>query len=363
VSDVAHGDASARGATSPVSVIYTFGEFELDPVSYSIRSRDRRVEVEPKIVEFVAYLIRERSRVVRKQELREALWPGIAVSESSLSRCAWAARKVLGDHAQRSRIIKTVYGRGYQFVAPVEERRSAAEESGAPAAGVEPLRFVGRHSQMAALRAAAVDAFAGHGGLAFLVGEAGIGKTRMAEELATWARERGALVRFGRCREEAGAPAFFPWLEILRAEVREREHGEIESLLGSGAPEIAQLVPELGELLPALPPPPPLDPSQARFRLFESLLGFWRTAARKRPLLLVLDDLHRGDEPSLKLLHFVGPELGELPVLVVGCFREGPSTQNPVARVRSQHCCASLEPFGSLCQSSRASRWPNASGR
>ncbi len=314
----------------PPPVVYAFGELELDATSYNLCRQGRRIQVEPKVIEFVAYLIHQRSRVVRKEELRRALWPGIAVSESSLSRCAWAARKALGDPAQRSRIIKTVYGRGYQFVARVQEaRRPSAEELGGRAPGLEPARFVGRHPQMAALQAAAGDAFAGHGALAFLVGEAGIGKTRMAEELATWARARGAVVRFGRCREEPGAPAFFPWLEILRAEARERDREELRSLLGSGAPEIAQLVPELRELLPGLPPPPPIDPSLARFRLFESLTGFWRAAGRKRPLLLVLDDLHRADEPSLRLLRFLGPEVGDLPVLVVGCFREGALDAEP----------------------------------
>jgi tetratricopeptide (TPR) repeat protein len=183
---------------------------------------------------------------------------------------------------------------------------------------------------MAALRAAAEEAFAGRGALVFLVGEAGIGKTRCAEELRGWARTLGAAVRLGRCPEEPGAPPFAPWLEILRAELQEREPAQLRERLGSGAPEVARFVPELRGELADPPPPPRLDPSQERFRLFQSLAGFWRAGARERPLLLVLDDLHRADEPSLKLLRFLGDELGDLPLLVVACLRGGVLEGDPV---------------------------------
>jgi AAA ATPase domain len=91
--------------------------------------------------------------------------------------------------------------------------------------------------------------------------------------------------------------------------------------MGAGATDIAQLIPALRERLPDLPTPPPTEPEAARFRLFDSLAGFLRAAAARRPLLLVLDDLHWADAPSLALLRFLSRELEDAGPLVVGVYR------------------------------------------
>jgi DNA-binding CsgD family transcriptional regulator len=91
--------------------------------------------------------------------------------------------------------------------------------------------------------------------------------------------------------------------------------------MGAGAADIAQLIPALRERLPGLPAPPPTEPEAARFRLFDSLTGFLRAAAARRPLLLVLDDLHWADAPSLALLRFMGRDLEDAGPLVVGSYR------------------------------------------
>jgi predicted ATPase len=91
--------------------------------------------------------------------------------------------------------------------------------------------------------------------------------------------------------------------------------------MGAGAADIAQVVPAVRERLPDLPAPAPVEPEAARFRLFDSLAGFLRAAAARRPLLLVLDDLHWADAPSLALLRFVGRELEGAGLLVVGIYR------------------------------------------
>ena len=101
--------------------------------------------------------------------------------------------------------------------------------------------------------------------------------------------------------------------------------------LGAGAGELAQLLPELRELLPDLPKPPLLDPEAARFRLFDAVIAFL-TRAAKRPIVLVLDDLHAADEPSLLLLQFVARGLGDSRLLVVGAYRDvDPTLRDPLA--------------------------------
>jgi DNA-binding CsgD family transcriptional regulator len=154
-----------------------------------------------------------------------------------------------------------------------------------------------------------------------LAGEPGIGKTRLAEELAAQATARGALVLWGRCWEGEGAPAYWPWVQIVRAYVQAADPAVLRHEMGAGAADIAQVVPAVRDCLPGLPAPPPVEPEAARFRLFDSLAGFLRAIAGRRPLLLVLDDLHWADAPSLAMLKFAGRELEHGGPLVLGVYR------------------------------------------
>jgi DNA-binding CsgD family transcriptional regulator len=181
--------------------------------------------------------------------------------------------------------------------------------------------FVGRGTELAALTAE-LDAAAGRGGVVLLAGEPGIGKTRLAEEVAAAATARGALALWGRCWEGEGAPAFWPWIQVVRAYVEGSDPAALRDEMGAGAADIANLVPALRELLPDLPAPPPVEPEAARFRLFDSLASFLRAAAGRRLLLLVLDDLHRADAPSLAMLRFLGRELQQAGPLVLGTYRD-----------------------------------------
>jgi DNA-binding NarL/FixJ family response regulator len=165
----------------------------------------------------------------------------------------------------------------------------------------------------------------GAGAVLLIGGEPGIGKTRIAEVLAERAAQHGALVLWGRCYEGDGAPAFWPWLQTIRAVVRSADPGALRAALGPGAAIVAELVPELRARLGGLAdlaPPPPLEPAAARFRLFDTLTTFLRTAASARPLVLILEDLHWADVPSLRLLEFLAGELRAAHLLVIGTYRD-----------------------------------------
>ena len=192
--------------------------------------------------------------------------------------------------------------------------------------------FVGRQREMGELKACLEDALSGRGRLVTLVGEPGIGKTRTAQELCTYAGLRGAQVLWGRSYEEQGVPPYWPWVQAIRSYVRERDPEQLNSEMGAGAADIAEVVSDVRERLPDLQRPPQLEPEQARFRLFDSIAAFLKTASQRQPLVLVLDDLHWADQPSLMLLQFVARELGGARLLVMGTYRDMElSRQHPLA--------------------------------
>ena len=109
----------------------------------------------------------------------------------------------------------------------------------------------------------------------------------------------------------------------------------------AGAADIAEIVPELRAKLPGLEAPPALEADQARFRLFDSIANFLRNSARSQPLMLVLDDLHWADKPSLMLLLFLARQLVRQLVgsrlMVIGCYRDMElSRQHPLSETLAQ---------------------------
>jgi len=209
-------------------------------------------------------------------------------------------------------------------------REAPVEPATIPA--VDPVRravgaagwghFVGRSDELAELRAAMDDTLSGRSRLVMVVGEPGIGKTRLSEELATYAALRGAQICWGRCYEgELGVP-YRPFVEALRAYVRERPDDELRAELSTGAPEVATLVSDLRERFPDLPLSPPLEGDAERLRLFEGVTTFLHNATATQPLVLLLDDLHWADKPSLLLLQYLARNLGRDRVLIVGTYRD-----------------------------------------
>jgi DNA-binding CsgD family transcriptional regulator/tetratricopeptide (TPR) repeat protein len=191
---------------------------------------------------------------------------------------------------------------------------------------------------MGELDQALADSLSGHGHLVVLAGEPGIGKTRIAVELARRAESQGAKVLWGRCYEEEGAPIYWPWIQLLRSYLQQADTDQIRRGMGTGAADIAAVLPEVRDRLTDLDPSPPLDnPEASRFRFSESLTSFLVTASRTSPLLLVLDDLHWADRPSLLLLPFLVRKLADSRILVVGSYRDnGISLRHPLSNTLAE---------------------------
>ena len=203
--------------------------------------------------------------------------------------------------------------------------------------------FIGRQQELAVLTAALDEALAGRGQLVMLAGEPGIGKTRTAQELAALADAKGAKVLVGWCYEHGGAPAYWPWLQCIRAYVETADPGKLHQEMGPGAADISEILPELAAKLHGLERPPALEPEQARFRLMFSITNFLKGVSQSQPLVLVLDDLQWADESSLLLLEFLTREIPASSLMIVGAYRDGELTgRHPLSQtlgnlVRERH--------------------------
>ena len=218
--------------------------------------------------------------------------------------------------------------------APLHPRPAPAADAASPSARATRAAtlFIGRRQELAGLTTALATARGGNGQVVVLAGSGGIGKTRLAQQLAAQAEADGVPVLWGRCLEEPGAPPYWPWRQLIRSYLRSSGDTDPARTFGSALADIAGIVPELADHV-AVPAPDTdtLDNAQSRFRLFDAVVGFLRRAAQRAPLLLVFEDLHWADATSLRLLAFLASELDDCALLVLGTYRDTElSRQHPL---------------------------------
>jgi AAA ATPase domain len=167
--------------------------------------------------------------------------------------------------------------------------------------------FVGRAQELQQLTWALDAACSGHGSLVLVSGEPGIGKSRLIEELTGAARTQGCRVLTGRCWDGGGAPAYWPWVQVVRSAGGDFEELALPTSPGSSSrSSVADVV----------------DPAAARFLLFDQVARFLSEQMRTAPHLVVIEDLHAADEPSMLLLEFVATSVADQPMLLVASYRD-----------------------------------------
>jgi len=202
------------------------------------------------------------------------------------------------------------------------------------------LPFIGREQEHARLATWWEESVQGGGRLALVAGEAGVGKTRLVEEIIRYAQMQGAVILRGRCYEFGSELPYQPIADALREFLRATP-ADMPSLSPVWLTELARLIPELREQHPNLPEPPPLERLAARQRLFEAVAHLLRALTQPRdepsprPLLFFLDDLHWADASSLDLLHYLLRNLAAAPIGLVGAYRpEETPLAHPLTRLR-----------------------------
>lgn len=211
----------------------------------------------------------------------------------------------------------------------------------------------GRNRELTLLRVMLAAALDGGGSIVLLGGEAGIGKTRLAKELARLAEARRAIVVWGSGLDDA-APPYWPWVQVLRACAQASETDpsstphpgdtDLEDLLTGPRPQAPD---GLGPLAPTQGAPRPVSPAesrQLRLRLFARFFARLQESARSRPLVIVLDDLQRADTSSLLLLEFVANQLHGNRLLILGLYRDS----ELVPRSPLSHGLARLSRLGTV---------------
>ena len=182
--------------------------------------------------------------------------------------------------------------------------------------------FVGREQELRQLQAAFDVALSGQGSLAMVVGEPGIGKTSVCEQLATYVAVRGGRALVGHCYEEGSLSLpYLPFVEAMRSYVLTREPDDLRKDLGSGAAEVARLVSEIRDRL-HVELRPAGDPEDDRWRLLQAVSGFLRNASTVQPLLVILEDLHDADRGTIDLLLHLSRNLQGTRLLMVGTYRD-----------------------------------------
>ena len=214
--------------------------------------------------------------------------------------------------------LKGIEAPWHLYEVPLPDERSAvllADSDRSP--------YVGRARERELLAGFVARAAGGLGGMVLISGEAGAGKSRLAQETADLARRHQMAVLVGHCLDMDAPPPYQPFVEQLGQSARALASEEFRELLGDNAPEVARLMPELYRIYPDIGDAPGMPPDQERQYLLHALSRFVERATLRQPLVLCFEDLHWADEASLLLITALAQIAGELPLLLIGSYRPG----------------------------------------
>jgi tetratricopeptide (TPR) repeat protein len=217
--------------------------------------------------------------------------------------------------------------------APPQARRpdtSSAVLGVSPFSLAQRTAFSGREAERAEIRAVIDRALAGRGSVIMIGGGPGMGKSRLAMEMAEYASKVGFRCLVGHCYERDEPFPYLPFVEILESGLAQAATlDDFRRRMGDNAAELVQLAPSLRRAFPDIPQPLKLPPAQQRRYLFQGVSEGLAHAARTRSYLHILEDLHWADESTLGLLMHLANRITQLPVVIIGTYRDGYLENNP----------------------------------
>jgi len=340
-----------RGSTEDAESL-TAGTLVIDLRCHTVHVDRTALELTSKEFELLSVFVRQPGRVWSRQQLIDLVWgydyaePRVVTTHIGNLRKKLRAAAAQGATQSIAEVpcIETVRNVGYRLVVPVCAG-SAAAQSVRPATHDAAhdsgrLPFTGREREMDALRHAMATAMEGWVQVAIIVGEAGIGKTRLADEFAAYARDVGARTYWGRCRDTPAAQPYEPWLEIVGRWEREDAaagRGAASDNAASPAPRAAATgsgaARHQGPVFSPRPLERAISPAQGdivRLHLFDRLAASVREHAEAGPLCLIIDDMHWADTSTLRALQHLLGSLREVPLMLVLTYRPSEATQGPV---------------------------------
>jgi len=284
----------------------------------------RLLELTPKAFAVLRCLVERAGRLVTKEEILNAVWADVSVTEGVLTTCIREIRSSLGDEARAPRYVETVHRRGYRFIGPC---RTTAE--GSPAATRPERRrraprvLVGRQTELESLERAFERASSGDRQLVFVTGEAGIGKTALVDSLLDRVLVQGGiLATCGRCLEQYGeTEAYLPVLDALGRLGRSAAGERLVSVLRRHAPAWLAQLPALESVGSDGRPERRRADGATSGRLTRELAEAIEALTVDTPLVLVLEDLHWSDHATVGLVSFLAQRRETARLLLVGTFR------------------------------------------
>src|SRR5215510_3388161 len=344
------GQRSFNGATMIQMRQILFPPFRLDPINERLQRDQEVIPLRPKSFAVLQYLAERPNKLVRKEELIEAVWPETYVTDTLLKGCVTEIRKALCDDPAAPRFIETAHRRGYRFIAPITpipEDGGARHQIKTSGRFVAPLRLrispasglVGREAAFAQLERQLERAMEGERQVVFITGEVGIGKTAMVESfLLRAARDPEIWLAHGQCLEQYGeGEAYLPLLEAVSRLCREPGRERLLELLRRRAPSWLLQMPWLASA-------PEMEEFErdamgaTRERMLREMAETIEALTDKTPLVLALEDLHCSDYSTLDLISYLARRSEQARLLIVGTYRteEAPSQDHPLKGVKQE---------------------------
>lgn len=348
-----------------------FGPFVLDAANAVFTREGRRVELEPKAFDLLHLLATRPGQLVTKDEILDTVWGRRFVSESVVKTVISDLRAALQDDARAPRWIETVTRRGYRFLgasAPEEVPPAAlaapptalqasapptspalAAERAAPSFERPVGELHGRAQALTALQGALADALSGRRQVLFVAGEAGIGKSTLIEHFTSTALPAGAALALGQCVELYGSgEPYMPVLEALGMLCRRDDSAETVALMRRVAPTWLAQLPWLQDAgdRSTLRAERAGTTQDRMLREFGELVDGWTA---RRPLVLVLEDLHWSDQATVQLIGYLARRRGPAALLLLGTFRPADVLldEHPFGGIRHElrlhRLCAEIE--------------------